>query len=47
VATARNIASLTYIPDGPNVLKVSLDISSADAVKEAAQKPSARSVALM
>jgi NAD(P)-dependent dehydrogenase (short-subunit alcohol dehydrogenase family) len=38
VATARNISSLDYISDGPNVLKVSLDISSADAVKEATQK---------
>ncbi|KAI3319658.1 hypothetical protein HD806DRAFT_508673 [Xylariaceae sp. AK1471] len=35
VATARNISSLDYIPDGPNVLKVSLDISSTSAVKEA------------
>ncbi|KAF7585903.1 hypothetical protein BBP40_009885 [Aspergillus hancockii] len=28
VATARNIASLSYLPDGPQLLKLSLDVTS-------------------
>ena len=28
VATARNVASLSYIPDGSNVLKLKLDVTS-------------------
>ena len=28
VATARNIAALSYLPDGPTVLKLSLDVTS-------------------
>ena len=28
VATARNVASLSYLPDGPRVLKLGLDVTS-------------------
>ncbi|KAE9367057.1 NAD(P)-binding protein [Stipitochalara longipes BDJ] len=32
IATARNVKSLTYLPDDPNVLKVFLDVTSDDSV---------------
>jgi NAD(P)-dependent dehydrogenase (short-subunit alcohol dehydrogenase family) len=35
VATARNINSLNYLPDGPHVLKLSLDVTSNDSVTSA------------
>ena len=35
VATARNPASLSKIPDAPNVLKVKLDVTSIDSVESA------------
>jgi NAD(P)-dependent dehydrogenase (short-subunit alcohol dehydrogenase family) len=35
VATARDIVSLSYIPDGPNVLKLALDVTSKDNITEA------------
>lgn len=35
VATARDIVSLSYIPDGPNVLKLTLDVTSEDNIIEA------------
>ncbi|KAI0893974.1 NAD(P)-binding protein [Annulohypoxylon nitens] len=38
VATARNPASLSYIPDGPNTLKLALDVTSKQAIEEAIDK---------
>lgn len=35
VATARNVTYLDYLPDGPKVLKLSLDVTSLDAIKNA------------
>ncbi|KAH8811319.1 hypothetical protein F5884DRAFT_270486 [Xylogone sp. PMI_703] len=35
VASARNINSLSYLPDSPNVLKLTLDVTSKDAIKKA------------
>jgi NAD(P)-dependent dehydrogenase (short-subunit alcohol dehydrogenase family) len=35
VATARNVASLHYLPDGPKVLKLSLDVTSQDSITAA------------
>ncbi|TAQ87779.1 hypothetical protein B7494_g3882 [Chlorociboria aeruginascens] len=35
VATARNVDSLQYLPDGPKVLKLSLDVTSLDNITEA------------
>jgi NAD(P)-dependent dehydrogenase (short-subunit alcohol dehydrogenase family) len=32
VATARNINSLSYLPDGPKILKLSLDVTSQDSI---------------
>ncbi|KAL1965847.1 hypothetical protein VTN77DRAFT_5168 [Rasamsonia byssochlamydoides] len=32
VATARNVDSLSYLPDGPNVLKLRLDVTSKEAI---------------
>ncbi|GFF53969.1 uncharacterized oxidoreductase C162.03 [Aspergillus udagawae] len=34
VATARNLDSLSYLPDGPNVLKLALDVTSKPAIHE-------------
>ncbi|KAJ5735213.1 uncharacterized protein N7483_000338 [Penicillium malachiteum] len=38
VATARNINSLSYLPDEPNVLKLSLDVTSQDDIKSSFDK---------
>lgn len=35
VATARNPASMSGIPDGPNVLKLKLDVTSLEAIESA------------
>jgi NAD(P)-dependent dehydrogenase (short-subunit alcohol dehydrogenase family) len=35
VATARSTTSLTYLPDGPRVLKLSLDVTSATSIESA------------
>jgi NAD(P)-dependent dehydrogenase (short-subunit alcohol dehydrogenase family) len=35
VATARDVNSLSYLPDDPKVLKISLDVTSKAAIKEA------------
>lgn len=35
VATARDITSLSYLPDGPTVLKLSLDVTSQQAIGKA------------
>jgi NAD(P)-dependent dehydrogenase (short-subunit alcohol dehydrogenase family) len=35
VATARNVDSLQYLPDGPNVLKLTLDVTSPDSISAA------------
>ncbi|KAJ5725934.1 NAD(P)-binding protein [Penicillium malachiteum] len=32
IATARNVASLSYLPDDPNVLKLQLDVTSQEAI---------------
>ena len=32
VATARNVDSLNYLPDGPKILKLSLDVTSQDSI---------------
>ncbi|OJJ65683.1 hypothetical protein ASPBRDRAFT_79675 [Aspergillus brasiliensis CBS 101740] len=32
VATARNVDTLSYLPDGPNVLKLGLDVTSREAI---------------
>lgn len=34
VATARNESTLSYLPGGPNVLKLALDITSKDAISK-------------
>ncbi|KAF7121631.1 hypothetical protein CNMCM5793_009102 [Aspergillus hiratsukae] len=34
VATARNVDSLSYLPDSPNVLKLALDVTSKPAIHE-------------
>ncbi|PLB47992.1 NAD(P)-binding protein [Aspergillus steynii IBT 23096] len=34
VATARNADSLSYLPDGPNILKLSLDVTSREAITQ-------------
>ncbi|KAI1204848.1 NAD(P)-binding protein [Annulohypoxylon truncatum] len=38
VATARNPASLSYIPDGPGTLKLALDVTSKPAIESAISK---------
>jgi NADP-dependent 3-hydroxy acid dehydrogenase YdfG len=35
VATARSTASLSYLPDGPSVLKLCLDVTSGTSIKTA------------
>jgi NAD(P)-dependent dehydrogenase (short-subunit alcohol dehydrogenase family) len=35
VATARNLSSLSYLPDGPKVLKLRLDVTSSDSITSA------------
>lgn len=35
VATARNVNSLDYLPDGPKVLKLSLDVTSRESITAA------------
>jgi NAD(P)-dependent dehydrogenase (short-subunit alcohol dehydrogenase family) len=35
IVTARNAGSLSYLADGPNVLKLALDVDSPDSVNEA------------
>ncbi|KAJ5711749.1 NAD(P)-binding protein [Penicillium malachiteum] len=35
VATARNVPSLSYLPDEPNVLKLELDVTSQEAITSA------------
>lgn len=35
VATARDTTSLSYLPDGPTVLKLSLDVTSQEAISQA------------
>lgn len=35
VATARNESTLSYLPDGPNVLKLALDVTSKEAIIKA------------
>ncbi|KAJ5723195.1 hypothetical protein N7488_001230 [Penicillium malachiteum] len=38
VATARNINTLSYLPDEPNVLKISLDVTSQDDISNCFEK---------
>jgi len=38
VAAARNTSALDYLPDSENILKLTLDVSSALAVKDAVQR---------
>jgi len=38
VATARKLSSLDYLPDTPNILKLTLDIVSASAIHEAVSR---------
>ncbi|KAI0883877.1 NAD(P)-binding protein [Annulohypoxylon maeteangense] len=42
VATARNPASLSYIEDGPDTLKLTLDVTSKTAIEEAISKTLAK-----
>lgn len=35
VATARNMECLSYLPDGPKVLKLSLDVTNSNSITEA------------